>query len=118
MAGQADAIFVDSSGDIVILDWKRTASIKFDNAFRSLREPLQHLSDSNGWLYGLKLFSLFARMRAFSVCGWNKRTSAEHLPLYAGNRVRHAGLQHVPGAGSFFSSQDIRRCIGPRETSQ
>ena len=56
MAGQADAIFVDSSGDIVILDWKRTASIKFDNAFRSLREPLQHLPDSNGWLYGLKLF--------------------------------------------------------------
>ena len=34
---------------------KRTKSIKFDNAFRSLMEPLNHLSDSNGWQYGLPL---------------------------------------------------------------
>ena len=39
----------------MILDWKRTISIKFDNAFRSLQEPLQHLPDSNGWLYSLQL---------------------------------------------------------------
>ena len=34
---------------------KRTKSIKFDNAFRSLKEPLQHLPDSNGFLYSLQL---------------------------------------------------------------
>ena len=55
LAGQADALFVDAGGDIVILDWKRTKSIRFDNAFRSLKEPLDHLPDSNGWLYSLQL---------------------------------------------------------------
>ena len=55
LAGQADALFVDAGGDIVILDWKRTKSIRFDNAFRSLKEPLDHLPDSNGWLYNLQL---------------------------------------------------------------
>ena len=84
----------------MILDWKRTNSIKFDNAFRSLQEPLQHLPDSNIWLYGL--FFLIVCMRAFGLCGWNKkRTSAEHLPLHAGNGIRHEGLQHVPSAGFF-----------------
>ena len=39
----------------MILDWKRTKSIRFDNAFRSLKEPLQHLPDSNGFLYSLQL---------------------------------------------------------------
>ena len=39
----------------MILDWKRTNSIRFDNSFRSLKEPLQHLPDSNGWLYSLQL---------------------------------------------------------------
>ena len=54
----------------MILDWKQTASIKFDNAFRSLREPLQHLPESNGWLiffykymleseYDLKVSSMY-----------------------------------------------------------
>ena len=34
---------------------KRTKSIRFCNSFRSLKEPLQHLPDSNGWLYCLQL---------------------------------------------------------------
>ena len=86
MGGQADAIFVDSAGNFVILDWKRTCSIKFDNAFRSLQEPLQHLPDSNGWLYSLQLnvykcpaaavaFGLFSyarRMRACATCAPNE----------------------------------------------
>jgi hypothetical protein len=55
LAGQADALFVDTDGALSILDWKRTKSIRFDNSFRSLKEPLQHLSDSNGWLYCLQL---------------------------------------------------------------
>ena len=53
LAGQADALFVDADGAITILDWKRTKTIRFGNSFRSLREPLQHLPDSNGWLYCL-----------------------------------------------------------------
>ena len=46
---------MDADGAITILDWKRTKSIRFDNPFRSLKEPLQHLPDSNGWLYCLQL---------------------------------------------------------------
>ena len=56
MAGQADALFVDERGDITILDWKRTARIRFDdNVFRSLKEPINHLPESNGYLYSLQL---------------------------------------------------------------
>ena len=54
LAGQADALFVDHSGAITILDWKRTQHIRFDG-FRSLREPINHLPDANGWLYCLQL---------------------------------------------------------------
>ena len=68
LAGQADALFVDSAGDIVILDWKRTKSIRFDNAFRSLKEPLQHLPDSNGWLYSLQLNVPRGRQRLGALC--------------------------------------------------
>ena len=55
LAGQADALFVDESGAITILDWKRTQCIRFENAFKSLSEPINHLPDSNGWLYALQL---------------------------------------------------------------
>ena len=54
LAGQADALFVDESGDITILDWKRTQRIRFDG-FGSLREPINHLPNANGWLYCLQL---------------------------------------------------------------
>ena len=39
LAGQADALFVDACGHIVILDWKRTQCIRFDNPFRSMKGP-------------------------------------------------------------------------------
>ena len=55
LAGQADALFRDDHGAITILDWKRTKMIRFDNSFRTLKEPLSHLPDSNGWLYCLQL---------------------------------------------------------------
>ena len=55
LAGQADALFVDEEGSITILDWKRTKTIRFENGFQSLKEPLSHLSDSSGWLYCLQL---------------------------------------------------------------
>ena len=54
IAGQADALFVDESGAITILDWKRTQHIRFDG-FGSLREPINHLPDANGWRYCLQL---------------------------------------------------------------
>ena len=55
LAGQADALFVDEEGSITILDWKRTKTIRFENGFQSLKEPLENLPHSNGWLYCLQL---------------------------------------------------------------
>ena len=55
LAGQAAALFQDAGGAITILDWKRRKSIRFDDSFRTLREPLDHLPDCNGWLYSLQL---------------------------------------------------------------
>ena len=55
LAGQADALFVDEHGAITILDWKRTQRISWENAFRTLKEPINHLPDCNGWAYGLQL---------------------------------------------------------------
>ena len=54
IAGQKDALFVDESRAITILDWKRTQHIRFDG-FGSLREPINHRADANGWLYCLQL---------------------------------------------------------------
>ena len=39
----------------MLLDWKRVKKIEFDNPFRTLKEPLEHLSDCNGNLYSLQL---------------------------------------------------------------
>mgnify|MGYP003316726154 CR=1 FL=1 len=55
LAGQAGELFQDEDGAITILDWKRTKTIRFNNSFTSLREPLDHLPDCNGWLYSVQL---------------------------------------------------------------
>jgi len=60
MAGTADALFIDADGDgcLTVVDWKRTSgrgSGFFESRFRSLKPPLQHLSDSKFWAYTLQL---------------------------------------------------------------
>ena len=39
----------------MIFDWKRVRAINFDNSFRPMRPPLEHLPDSNYWMYALQL---------------------------------------------------------------
>ena len=50
-------MFVDERcGDITILDWKRSQRISWgETAFRTLREPINHLPDCNFWTYSLQL---------------------------------------------------------------
>ena len=56
VAGQADALYKhESTGNLCLLDWKRTKAIRVDNPWRSLCEPLENLPDCNGWLYALQL---------------------------------------------------------------
>jgi len=55
LAGQPDLLMTDQRGEIVIVDWKRSKSMKFENAHGSLKYPLEHIPDSNFWLYSLQL---------------------------------------------------------------
>ena len=54
-AGQLDFVMLDDHGGFVIIDWKRTKSLAYENRFGALRYPLSHLPDSNYWLYALQL---------------------------------------------------------------
>ena len=52
VVGQINAIFVNEAGDgFCLVDWKNCRDVRFDSFQRSLREPLSHLEDSNGWHY-------------------------------------------------------------------
>lgn len=59
MAGQADLLCKDKHGNYAIVDWKRTKELRWENKFRSLKPPLQHLPDCNYYVYALQL-SLYA----------------------------------------------------------
>ena len=54
-AGQADALFQDASGCIVVGDWKRIKTLRNENRYAPLRYPLGHLDDCNWSLYTLQL---------------------------------------------------------------
>ncbi len=55
VAGQADALYMhEATSELALLDWKRTKSIREDNPWRLLKEPIG-LPDTNGWLYALQL---------------------------------------------------------------
>ena len=55
VAGQADLLMRDSNNSIVIIDWKRSKDIKFENDRCHLQFPLEHLPETNYWLYCLQL---------------------------------------------------------------
>ena len=54
-AGQADALFQDAGGRIVLGDWKRVKALKYENRYAPLRYPLGHLDDCSWSLYALQL---------------------------------------------------------------
>lgn len=55
-AGQPDLLCREAaSGELVIVDWKRVCKVDFDNAFETLRYPLQHIPQASYWLYALQL---------------------------------------------------------------
>ena len=55
LCGQLDALFWNDEKELAVLDWKNCRNVTFENNFRSLKEPLQHLAESNGNLYSLQL---------------------------------------------------------------
>ena len=44
----------EATSELALLDWKRTKSIREENPWRLLKEPIG-LPDTNGWLYALQL---------------------------------------------------------------
>ena len=54
-ARQADVVMRAQDGTLVVVDWKRTKQLVYENGFGSLKYPLSHLPDSNYWLYALQL---------------------------------------------------------------
>jgi len=55
VAGQADLLCIDGDDSIVVCDWKRSREIRMENPFRTMKEPLENLPDSNYWTYALQL---------------------------------------------------------------
>jgi hypothetical protein len=57
IAGSIDFIAENEDGDLVIIDWKRTKKLRdsFQNPFRKMNAPLDHLDDCKGSHYELQL---------------------------------------------------------------
>ena len=53
-AGQPDLLCKDTTGRLVLVDWKRVSKLSSDNPYSALRYPLQHLPSSSYWLYALQ----------------------------------------------------------------
>ena len=54
VAGQIDALFLDADCKLVIVDWKRVRNLRTEG-FDPLRYPLDHLPDTNFWMYSMQL---------------------------------------------------------------
>jgi ATP-dependent exoDNAse (exonuclease V) beta subunit len=55
IAGSVDLLCRDPDGNMIIVDWKRNKRIKFDNRFRPMMPPLEHVPDCNWYIYCLQL---------------------------------------------------------------
>ncbi len=55
MAGQPDLLMKDGEGRVIVVDWKRSRAIHMENERTSLKFPLQHLPQTNYWMYALQL---------------------------------------------------------------
>ena len=53
VAGQPDALMKDKDGKVIIVDWKRSKNIRMESRL-NLKYPLDHIPDSNYWLYALQ----------------------------------------------------------------
>ncbi len=47
IAGTVDLLIVNTRGEVIILDWKRSKEIKFDNRFGRGKEIFSSLPDCN-----------------------------------------------------------------------
>ena len=91
-AGQADLIMRwPDDGSLVIVDWKRTKQLVYENRFRCLKYPLS-LPDSNYWLYALQLntyaFFLESECHLYQVSALYLAVAHPEAPFGLGQLVR------------------------------
>ncbi len=55
ISGAIDMVFVNEKGELWIVDWKRSRSIRFTNGYQNATGPLSHLDDCNFQKYCLQL---------------------------------------------------------------
>lgn len=55
ISGTIDFVMENEKGELVILDWKRSKEIKYNNDFQKGLEPISHLDDCNFNHYSLQL---------------------------------------------------------------
>ena len=107
LAGQPDLLMRDVKGNIIIVDWKRSRQIRFENDRCSLKYPLSHLPDScrrscfsvfvplpdlscennmrvvkdcNFWLYSLQLAVYRHMLGPYGAC--RARVQRTSMPTY------------------------------------
>ena len=57
LAGSIDFAAKDVFGELMLVDWKRSKNLsgKYQNKFKRMQHPLEHLDDISGWHYRLQL---------------------------------------------------------------
>ena len=94
LAGQADLLCKDTYGKLIIIDWKRSREIKYTNPYRTLKEPLEHMDDTNYSFYSFQL-----NMYAYIRCSRPWPSPRERLRK-CGGLQRPRTRRYSKGAGS------------------
>lgn len=55
LCGSIDLVLSDNNGNVIIIDWKRTKEIKFENRWQKAAAPFQNYDDCNYLKYSLQL---------------------------------------------------------------
>jgi len=78
VAGQPDALMKNKDGEVIIIDWKRTKSMNTESR-KALKYPLEHIPDSNDWLYALQVTCLNSHINL-------------HIASYCNIKCQYTGL--------------------------
>ena len=87
VAGQPDLLMRDRSGDVVIVDWKRSKAIRMENDHCHLMHPLEHIPNSNYWLYSLQVRGIPFKGRTYNY----------HVAAYCNNIRKKSSASLPPG---------------------
>ncbi len=60
VAGQPDLLMKNSEGRIVVVDWKRSKTIRMENERAIMKPPLQHIAAANYWAYALQATCMYS----------------------------------------------------------